>query len=63
MTPNPGRLPDEARGKRVSVVFVNGKGSDTAIPAHWPADTLDWSIRPDGHPLRQFDIAFFEVVA
>lgn len=60
---NLGGIPGMAKGKRVRVILVNGQSSDNYQPPHWPADTLDWSIHPEGHRLRPFDIEQFEVIA
>lgn len=63
MIRNRGGLPGMAIGRRVRVVLENGADSARHDPPHWPADMLDWSISPETHPSRKFDIREFEVVA
>lgn len=56
MTPNPGRCPPEAMGRKVRVHLANGQ-----VRGPWPASGAQgvcWDRR--GHP---FDIAEYEVVA
>lgn len=65
MTPNPGHLPDKARGKRVLVQLANGRicGEEpvhSAAPRGWAADGKGgcrWTIRKS-----PFDIAGFKVL-
>jgi hypothetical protein len=59
---NDGSFPGMARGKRVRVKLFGGTDSAATSPEGWPADTQDWTIHPQGHPLRKFDIEFFEVL-
>lgn len=58
MPRNPGKQPEETKGKRVKVRFVNGVTSTRYDPPHWPADTLNWSISKPPHPA---DITHYEV--
>lgn len=63
MKPNPGRQPDETKGKRVFVRLANGKEPSrepvtTVTPAGWAADTANWRITP-GYP---FSISHYEVI-
>lgn len=63
--PNPGKLPHEAKGKRVRVKLANGHtGGFEAVtpvsPVGWAADGPQgcrWDL--SGHP---FDIAEYEVI-
>ena len=65
MTPNPGRCPSEARGKRVYVTLANGTDNRRQIsdmaPPGWPADGrfgCNWDKQP-GWP---FNIETYEVI-
>ena len=61
MKPNPGHLPDEARGKRVRVRLAHGgigacDNGSTSSPG-WAADTTRWSLTGHSH-----DVAGYEVL-
>lgn len=70
MTPNPGHLPEEAKGKRVRVVLVKDMVTmrEPTYDDHWnPMSKPGWAADGKGgcrwtltnHP---FDIAFYEVI-
>lgn len=59
--PNPGRLPDGAKGKRIAVRLANGSAPDpapisNAVPPGWAADTTRWSITGAPHDVREYRI-------
>jgi len=58
MPKNPGKQPEETKGKRVKVRFYSGQVSTQHNPPHWPADTLDWtlSIPPKPYEIKQYEI-------
>lgn len=60
MTPNPGRQPEETRGKRVLVQLADGskpRYNEAPYPTGWAADSANW--RKAGMP---FDIARYSVI-
>lgn len=59
LAPNPGHLPDSAKGKRVRVVLRNTYDTAKREPRGWPADGAggcDWRLTGSNWDIMQWEV-------
>lgn len=59
LAPNPGHLPDPAKGKRVRVVLRNGYDTAKRESRGWPADGsggCDWRLTGSNWDIMQWEV-------
>lgn len=60
MKPNPGWLPEEARGKRVRVRLAHGElgacDNGSTAPPGWAAATTRWSLTGAQHDVAEYEV-------